>query len=149
MATECSSGWSNVITWFIVAIGWYAVHRATLSRERRKEQREATQKAIEEIKQIEKSALDFHMANGHSQQEADTLTSRIDRILRLIQRPPLKALEAPVMPMVKFRKSITLTNFDSSGFSTQHAESELLYAIRCATDDFTTAIETQRDLKIP
>lgn len=125
------------------------MHTATLSRERRKEQREAAHRVIEEIKDIEESALAFHTQAGHSQQSADGLTSRINRMIRSLQRAPLKVLDTPLGPMIRFRKSITLENFDSSTFSTQHAESTLLYSIRAATDDLIGVIESQRDKNVP
>ena len=41
MATPCGVNWTSLVTWILVFVGWFAVHKATLSRERRKEKREA------------------------------------------------------------------------------------------------------------
>ncbi len=102
-----------------------------------------------EFKAIESLAIDFHMANTHCRRTADTLTSRIDRSIRSLQRPPLDVLDMPMFPLVKFRKSVTLNNFDSSAFLPQPPDSDLLYRIRGATDDLIASIEIQKGKKIP
>ncbi len=149
MAAESCSAWGNVVTWGVVVAGWVVVHRATLSRERRKEQREAVRQIVEEIKVIEATAFEFHMAEVHSQLNANALTSKIDRVIRALQRQPLSILNVPIRPLIQFRKTITIENFDATGFAAQHANSQLIYGIRSAVDDLIHSIEFHRDKNIP
>jgi len=49
-----------LVSWLLIIGGWLFVHRATLSRERRKEKREEINNTIQEIRAIENIAIDFH-----------------------------------------------------------------------------------------
>jgi hypothetical protein len=40
----------DFITWLLIIVGWLVVHFTTLKREKRKENREAAYKIVEEIK---------------------------------------------------------------------------------------------------
>jgi hypothetical protein len=139
--------WPNLITWLLVLAGWFAVHQATLSRERRKERREAAKFTIESLRELEVDALKFHMAPGFDSVQADQLIYRAGRIIRGLQRTPMSELELPLGRMVRLRRSMTLNNADASVFKPQTAGSGLLMEIRAAVDDLVDAIETARDTK--
>jgi hypothetical protein len=137
--------WSNVITWLLIFCGWYAVHRATLARERRKERRELANSAIEALKSLAIEAREFHTAAAFDEYRADLLRYRIDRIILSLQRSPLSELSLPIGRMVKLRKGITLKNMDQSIFCAQPSNSPVLRDIRSAVDDLVDAIEAARE----
>lgn len=141
--------WSNVITWALILGGWYAVHRATLARERRKERRELAGKAIEALESLAIEARQFHTAGTFDEHQADLLRYRTDRTIRSLQRPPLSELSLPIGRMVRLRKSISLKNMDQSSYCTQTPNSTILRDIRSAVDDMMDAIEAARESRWP
>lgn len=137
--------WAYVITWALILGGWYAVHRATLARERRKERRELANNAIEALNSLAIEAREFHTASAFDEYQADLLRYRIERIILSLQRSPLSELTLPIGRMVKLRKSITLKNMDQSSFCAQTSNSPVLREIRSAVDDLVDAIEAARE----
>ena len=139
------SWWPTVVTWLLVILGWFAVHLATLKRERRKERREVAQNAIDELREVGMKALTFHTAAAFDGVVADELIYQTNRVIRFLQRSPLSALDLPLGRMVRLRKAITLTNADKSSFRTQAPGSQVLLDIRAAVDDMVEVIEAVRD----
>lgn len=144
-ATTTTAWWPSVITWGLVLAGWFAVHLATLARERRKERREVVKVAIDALRQLELEALQFHSAPKFDSVTANNLIYKTGRIIRSLQRPPLNALDIPLSRMVKVRKAVTLNNADPSSFQPQQVNSQLLTDLRAAIDDLADAIEAARD----
>lgn len=144
-ATEHMIGWPTFFTWLLVLIGWVAVHRATLSRERRKERREACGKLVERLIELESSARAFHVATSFDAHRFDVLRYETDRLISSLQRPPINTLDLPLGRMVRLRKSITLNNVDPKTFVAQSAGSAILRDIRSAVDDLIDAIEGARE----
>lgn len=145
MTCEITNPSTNIATWLIVLIGWIVVHLATLSRERRKEKRDAANSIIEELKIVEQLAVVFHTAEKYDSGASDTLIWRVSRVIRTLQRPPLKILDVPLNLMVRFRKGITLRNIEPSTFSTQTYHCDLVRDIRTVTDEMVESIEASRD----
>ena len=146
MACEGTAiGWANAVTWGMVLVGWISVHRATLSRERRKEKREAVTRIIEEIKAVEDLAIRFHTSEKFDSQISDALIWRVNRVTRTLQRPPLQILDIPLGLMVRFRKGLTLLNTDASTFVTQTYHGEIIKGVRAIADELLETIEAARD----
>jgi len=137
--------WPNVFTSLLVLVGWFAVHFATLSRERRKERRETAKSAVDALNSIASDASAFHTALTFDAHEACLLRYNTEKVIRTLQRKPLNDLDLSLGRMVKLRKSITLKNIDPSIFSPQNIDSPILQDIRAATDDLVDAIEAARD----
>lgn len=145
MACEATTGWANTVTWGMVLVGWFVVHCATLSRERRKEKRDAVSRIIEEIKTVEDLAVTFHTSEKFDSQTSDLLIWRVNRVIRTLQRLPLQALDIPLGLMVRFRKGLTLLNTDVSTFAPQTYHGDIIKGIRTVTDEMLETIEAARD----
>jgi hypothetical protein len=139
------SWWPTLGTWVLVMIGWYAVHLASLVRERRKERREIATDAIEDLRTLEVAAMKFHTATTFDGLAADELIYQTNRAIQFLQRPPLRDLNLPLGRMVRLRKAITLKNADKSTFQAQVPGSQLLRDIRDTVDDMVVAVEAARD----
>lgn len=137
--------WQSLTTWVLVLLGWYAVHLATLSRERRKERRDAAKAMIDSLASLAIKAREFHTAAKFDEFAADDLTYKTDKTIRALQRPPLEGLDISVSKLVRLRKAITLKNADASSFATQPSPSAMLQDIRAAVDDLIDAIELARE----
>jgi hypothetical protein len=131
----------QVITWLIVGAGWVIVHCATLSRERRRENREAVLKVTAYLQELEKDAAEFHTANGFDAYKCAALTQKTERVITTLQRAPFKDLNLDPNMFKSLRQSITRHNVDPSTFSQQAAYSEIMRDIRIATDDLIDAVE--------
>lgn len=142
---EITVGLVNAVTWWMVLVGWIVVHRTTLSRERRKENREAVARIIDEINVVGNLAITFHTSRTFDSQASDALIWRVNRVIRTLQRLPLQNLDIPLGMMVRFRKGLTLLNTDASVFVTQTYQGEIVKGVRAVTDDLLETIEAARD----
>lgn len=138
---------SDAATWVLVIAGWYVIHRATLSRERRKESRDAVSKSIDQIRSIEDLAIKFHTSENFNTESYESLIWQINRTIRSLQRPPLKELDLSKSLLSRFRREITLNNADASTFEQQDRGSIIVKDIRTTTDRLLDAIEAARDAK--
>lgn len=136
--------WVHGVTWLSVAAGWYMVHRATLSRERRKEKRDAAKQFVSDLQELEKSARGFHGAEKHDEYAAAELSMQCDRLIKVLQRTPFDELKISPSLMTSLRRTITCGNIDRTAFSQQAANSFIQRDIRCATDDLIDAVETAK-----
>lgn len=147
MADPWTFGWSSVVTWTLVFGGWFVVHQATLSRERRKEKREAARQICIDLRLAERLAIDFHTSPSHDSRKATDLRQDIERLILQLQRQPLAELGIPLSRMIQFRRSITRQNIDPSDFAAQTADAILVRDIRNAVTDLIESIEDQRENK--
>ncbi|MFZ2884630.1 hypothetical protein [Nitrosomonas europaea] len=151
-----------LVSWLLIIGGWLFVHRATLSRERRKEKREEINNTIQEIRAIENIAIDFHNSKIFDEKAASSLTLRINRLNRKLQAPPtFNELKIPTQLMIEFRKTITLEHFDKSNFPSMVQRimkgnpypaisiEILIRNINSATDDLVDCIEAEKNNKFP
>lgn len=141
MAGDCANG----ATWALVLLGWYVVHRTTLLRERRKENRESVAQLIHDIKATEELAVRFNTAEQFEPLVSESVIWQTSRIIRTLQRKPLKDLNIPLTLMVKFRRGLTLMNTDASSFQTQTCNGDVVIGIRSITDRMIEAVEAARD----
>lgn len=147
MACESAMGWSNVVTWGLVLAGWVVVHKMTLFRERRKENRDAVTRFIDEMKAVEDMAIRFHTADKFDAEGSHSLICRVGRLNRMLQRQPLKALNMSLALMIRFKKGLTLKNTDASSFKMHGHHSDLVVGIRDVTNDMLEAIEAAKNEK--
>jgi hypothetical protein len=145
MACESAVDWPDWVTWGLVLSGWFVVHRTELHQERRKENRVAVTQIIDEVKEIERQAIAFHSSEKYSAEASDSLTWRIGRLNRCLQRVPLDELKIPLPLMVRFKKAFTLENADSSSFVPQAYHGMLIVGIRQIADEMIDAVESGRD----
>ncbi|MDP2265220.1 MAG: hypothetical protein Q8J70_01585, partial [Thiobacillus sp.] len=125
----------------------FVVHKTTLRQERRKEKREATHKVCIELRELERLAINFHVAQEHDSRNATDLRQSVVRLIRHLQRAPLTELEIPNQSLILLRQSITRNNADPSDFSAQAPDSDLVRNIRDATSDLIEVIEDGRERK--
>lgn len=135
--------WKDIITWLLIITGWYTVHKATMSRERLKENRDATLRTIEEVRRVEEVSVEFQTSLVFSDENYDLLVWRIRRITMSLYRPPLKHLQISTDIVIKFRQSLT-KNTDKSTFTTQLHDAEVINNIHEAADDLINEIEVQK-----
>lgn len=145
MSNSWLVGWANLITWIIVFCGWFAVHKSTLSRERRKEKRESAQKVCADIQAIERFAIDFHTSPTYDSRKAADLRHDVDRLSRKLPRPPLDELSISQPDLIGFRQSITLRNFDLNDFETKQIHSAIVLNIRYSAEQLIANIETRKE----
>jgi hypothetical protein len=147
MSSPCinAGDFSSIITWALVFGGWWVVHKATLSRERRKEKRETAHQICIDLRAVECLAIDFHTAQNHDSRKATDICQDTERLVLQIQRTPLSELSIPLYRWTHLRRSITLHNVDPSDFSPRPANSELIRDIRNAVTDVIDAIEERRE----
>lgn len=146
MSTECSPNlWSNVPTWLIVFGGWFAVHKMTLRRERRKEKRELAKAICSDIREVEQTALNFHCGAHFDARTYSDIREHVDRILLHLQKAPLSELKIETSLMVALRQSITLQNTDPSDFMSKMPDDDLIRDVRSAVFDLIVSIDTNRD----
>lgn len=145
MSEACSDGWTNAVSWGLIFLGWFVVHKITLRRERRKEKREAAHKICIELCELERLAINFHTAQVHDSRNATDLRQSVVRLIRHLQREPLTELKISNQSLILLRQSITRQNADPSDFSAQTADSDLVRNIRDATSDLIEVIEDGRE----
>lgn len=152
--------WAQLlVSWALIIGGWFFVHKAALSRERRKEKREVIDRVLEEIRAIESIAIDFHSSKIFNKKVNSNITLRIDRLSRKLQAPPFAALGISTDLMIQIRQAITLRHFDKSDFPTAVQRimkrspypatsiEILIKDINSATDDLIDCIETAKNTK--
>ncbi|MDD5329702.1 MAG: hypothetical protein PHX38_06845 [Sulfuricella sp.] len=149
MGCETAVNWANAATWGLVLAGWFVVHKMALSRERRKENRDAVNRVIEEIKSVGRMAIVFHTSDSFNSETSDSLIWQVSRINRTLQRAPLNMLNIPLSLMVRFKKGLTLQNTDASTFTPQSYHGDIIKGIRTVTDQLLETIEEGRDKKYP
>lgn len=137
--------WANIVTWLIVFLGWWAVHKTALLRERRKENREAVNLLIVEIRNIEKLAIEFHTGEKFNPYISDSIIWKASHVIRFLQREPFRGLEIPETLMIQLRKDLTLSNMDASTFSSQDYHSDIIKNIRTTIDNLIDSLEAARD----
>lgn len=145
MSVTQACDWSQAVTWTLVVIGWFVVHKTTIQREQRRERRDVVNRAVQELLDIEHIAASFHTAHHFDSGNAEALTWRTNRVIRSLQRKPLSMLQVDIKMLAQLRRSITLKNMDASSFSCQPPGSQLLKDIRHATDQVIEQIEKRRD----
>jgi hypothetical protein len=136
---------TTLVTWSLAFGGWFAVHKATLSRERRKEKREAAKEMCLALRTLERSAIDFHTAEEYSSRAANDLRQDTERLILQLQRKPLSELQIPLSRMIQFRRSVSRHNIDPSDFLCQLPDSDLIREVRNAVTDVIESIEERRE----
>lgn len=135
--------WQDAIPWIIAVIGWFAAHAFSEARERRKDAKAQIEKILEKLSNIEKLGISFHTNEVHDPAKARELTSEIQKLERSLNRIQILDFQSLKYPIIAFRKSITLNNFDAGSFLKQTDTSNLIQEICDATFDLEDEIDTQ------
>ena len=141
MTTE----WTQAVTWIVVFLGWYAVHKAALNRDRRKEKREISAKVCANLTELQAAAIDFHTADHCDVRKSTDLAQQVERIVEQLQKAPMQELKIPLIQRVTLRQRITKKNIDPSDFLPQMPDSPIVIEIRNAVTDTISAIEDARE----
>lgn len=137
--------YANIVTWCVVFLGWYAVHQATLVRDRRKEKREISAKLCTSLIELQSAAIDFHTASQCDVRQSTDLAQQVERAVLQLQKLPLNELSIPLSRMIALRQRITRQNIDLTDFASQPADSQIIFEIRNAVTDMIFAIEDARE----
>ena len=137
--------WTHFVTWFLILLGWYFVHLATLSRDRRKEKRDISTQVCKSILDLQADAIDFHTAAKCEVRKSTDVSQMLDRIVIQLQKKPLSELEIPLALIIDLRQGISMNNIDPTGFEAQAADSDIVLNIRNAATDMIFAIEDARE----
>lgn len=71
------NGWTSAVSWGLIFLGWFVVHKTTLRQERRKEKRETAHKVCIELRELERLAINFHTAQEHDSRNATDLRQSV------------------------------------------------------------------------
>lgn len=140
MSSDVNLG--SLVTWGLVALGWVIVSRQNDARETRKEIRSSLIDLYLFLDELEISAEKYHTSAS-----ADPLLSRdiLRRIKQIHNRIKLTLMgEVPAKfekQLARFRRAITLSNFDTRDFQQQDINSEILANIEDAKRDLITVLE--------
>lgn len=134
-----------LLTFGLVILGWWIVHNATLTRERRKEKRELASKICKEIWDLQEAAVDFHTNHEYSGRKSADLAQVVGRVNTQLQKTPLDQLNVPHIRMIDLRRRITLRNSEKSEFAAQDHESDFIAELRNAAADLVHFIEDAKE----
>ncbi len=130
-------------TWMLVVLGWFVIHAATINREVRKENREATTKFVEELRKVEDLAVSFQTSETFSENDYHVLIWKIQRITSALHRPPFRFLKISTGVIIDFRRGLT-ANTDKSSFLTCSYSDDIIINIHDVSDRLVLEIEIQR-----
>jgi hypothetical protein len=129
--------------WILAGFGWFATHLFSEARERRKEVRAGLDKLAQRVSEMESLGFEFHTSTSHNTLAARTIVTQIDRFERTLERSSVLNIDALVPHIIRFRRAMTLQNFDSSNFRTLEAGDPILQDISNAAADLEDEIEFQ------
>lgn len=131
---------AQIVTWVIVIIGWLIVNHQNNNRERRKEIRQAIDKIVNRIEEIEQDALRFHQSSFDGGSARKLLLS-LDKTGRSITWLRMVGTEEYKKSIVSFRRSITLKNFDPTAHVALGSNDSQLARISAAADNLVNLLE--------
>jgi hypothetical protein len=134
----------DVFTWLLVISGWVVVHRMTLNRERRKEKRDIAETAIKNLIELEAEAVKFHCDDHFDAQAMNSILWKTNRLISSFNRAPMCELLLTSVSLKELRQSITLKNFDCTGFIPQSVHSRIVTDICLAVDKLIVYIEEKK-----
>lgn len=141
--SSCGQLLTQIPTWLILVIGWFAVHRLTVKREQRKEARECIDAFVRTLREIEVKAISFHQGDVLDDNLARVLRFDIQRTIAKLKRQPFTSFRISSDLLKEFRRAITYKNFDSKNFKCQPANSPILGGIANAVDDIEDQLERE------
>jgi hypothetical protein len=130
-----------IVTWFLVVVGWVVVHYLTVIRERQKDFAERVKTITATIYELEAEAIAFHESEIYDPSKGRRIVVSIDRIAKALSKPPLSKLLVSTAHTIALRRSITLRNFDKSGFTRQGEDSSIIAGIARACQRLIDAID--------
>ena len=135
--------WVDSIPWIIAISGWFAAHAFSEARERRKDVKSQIEKIIEKLSATEKLGITFHTNERREPSQARDLASDIQKLERSLNRVQILDPQSLKYPIIAFRKSITLNNFDAGDFVKQADTSNLIQEISNSAFDLEDEIDSQ------
>ena len=138
---------TTVATLCFVLIGWFITHLFSEARERRKELRTNIDKLHDAIYKIEKDGVSFHCATEFSEDLNDDVILQ----MAIIERKLSRIIKSSDLAgnIIRLRRSITLENFDKTGFTRQPRRSNIVYSISSACQDIEDELEAAYRRKYP
>lgn len=132
---------AQIGTWVIVVIGWLIVNNQNNNRERRKEIRQAIDKIVKKIEEIEQDALQFHQS-AFDDSSARALLLSLDKNSRSIAWLKIVESEIYKKSIISFRRSITLNNFDPTTHVALDGNNAQLARISAAAENLVDLLES-------
>jgi hypothetical protein len=134
--------WGNVVSWILIVAGWAVINAQNNSRETRKEIRAALLDLYELLDEIEDDAFSYHTGTTGDAALARKIKRNISQISTRIKLALRDKLECEyARPLVAFRKSITLSNFDSNKFLSKSADSKFFNDISDAKQSLIVVLD--------
>lgn len=134
--------YTSLFTLVTVVLGWIVVNWQNNNREERKEVRSSLSDAVEEIIALEDKAVEYHSADSRSLEYEREITKRITRLSSRIRHLGIES-EGLRRLFIRFKQSMTLDNFETSRFSKQNPDSEILEMISMHSEQLQDELEAQ------
>ncbi|WP_145132499.1 MULTISPECIES: hypothetical protein [unclassified Pseudomonas] len=139
---ENPSAYTNYLTPATVIIGWIIVNWQNNKREERKELRSALSEIVESIELLEDAASRYHQAderNSIMEKEINLKITRLSAKIRYLR------FESQLLnnAFIELKKSITLDNFETSHFSKQEPNAEIIESIYYSADSLRDRLEEE------
>ncbi len=129
-----------LITSILVIVGWSIINYQNNCREIRRDKRSVIDSLIEQIDQLTREAIQFHTNEQFTPEHASEIKQKISRVCKISHRYELT--DDQFKSQVKYRKSITWSNFDSAtSFTQQEQQSLIIKNIIDAGEELIDAIE--------
>lgn len=131
------------VSWALVLIGWFVVHRTTLERERRKENREIAARIIDSLYALCHDGRQFHTSKEFNEELSFDISQKLGRIFREINLPPISNLKISNEKLMEARMALTLKNFEKSSFKKHEPSSPLVQDVTFSIEELVSEIETK------
>lgn len=136
----------QIVTWIVVALGWFVIDRQNNKRELRKEHRALVTQLTDDLDNIASTSIEFHKSKKFNSSESKKIKLGIQRIANNINR---NLLVTDSKKIFYFRRSITGTNFDPGVFQQQNEASQILTDILEYKDELVEELEDTFCKKYP
>lgn len=131
----------QVVTWFLVVVGWFYVDKRNNIRDARKELRIIVDGLVSAVVDIRDKAFQFHTGPDPDALLAGRIKFDIQMIGCRIGAITNYGATVNLQLVVDYRKSITLYNFDDHEFVQQLPNSSLIGEIDRCADALTNGLE--------
>jgi hypothetical protein len=141
-------GWTQIVTWVLVVGGWFFVNRQNNLRETRKEVRALLNSMLQDLRQLEKQALEYHCTKIDEAVAFDIrrLTKRLGSNIAILDHADVPTKQITIA-LVALRQATTRRNFQSSQGAIVARNHEIPRSIESAVASLEHEIEDAYSLK--
>jgi predicted nuclease with TOPRIM domain len=130
------------LTFITVITGWVIVNWQNNKREERKELRSSLNDIVTNIEALEEDAIRYHTSLDRNIPLEKSITLKITRLSAKVRYLRFES-ESLKSNFIELKKSITLDNFETSRFSQQTPESDLIDSISYSSDQLKDSLEDE------